>query len=189
MLPNYFNTKPLADYMRHDLKIPADQEAGSLSAGRVGRIAALAAASSAAYAATGHLLALVALLPTPAAAGEGTGDQQDFWLRLTKAAGSATLLPGNIKIGVVAALDGHGAGLADRLLDAVGTMSTEHRAATALLVGEHLTDSGGFPGPASTTGELWLRDVELTAWQVIHNYRRPPTRQARDQFRDAWNRV
>ncbi|NJQ05111.1 hypothetical protein [Streptomyces lonarensis] len=189
MLPNYFNTKPLADYMRHDLNIPADREAGSLSAGRVGRIAALAAASSAAYAATGHLLALLALLPAPAPAEEGDEDRRTFWTDLRRASGASALLPANLRIGVVAALDGHGAGLATRLLGAFGGMSTDQRVATALLVGEHLTNGDDFPGPASTTGELWLRDVELTAWQIIHHHRRPPTRQAREQFREAWNRL
>ncbi|MFX4292313.1 hypothetical protein [Streptomyces bohaiensis] len=189
MLPNYFNTKPLTDYMRHDLNIPADREAGSLSAGRVGRIAALAAASSAAYAATGHLLALLALLPPPDTKGEGADEPDPFWSRLRQASGASALRPGSLRIAVVAALDGHGAGLAARLLEAFGAMTRDQRDATALLVGEHLTDDGDLPGPAATAGELWLRDVELTAWHVVHHHRRPPTRLAREQFRDAWRRV
>lgn len=183
MLPDFSShlTAPLADHLLHDRNLPYDFEVGSLEVRHVAEVAAIAAAHSAGYAATGHLLALLASLPAP------TDEPHNFWFALWQASDSAYLLPANIKHLVLRALGGDGYGLAGQILSAVDEMTEPQRTRTAEVVGEALTDTTDFAGyPAQTLGGLWLRDLELTAWRVLHAVSQPGDTRARQQFRDAW---
>jgi hypothetical protein len=166
------------------MNLPLDFEVGKLDVGRVADIAVVASAQAAGYMATSQLLALIAGLPVP---GE---EANDFWRKLWRASGTAILLPANIRGQVLRALGVEGVGLADQLLTAVKEMDGQQRAAAAEVIGDGLTetvDLGGYPD--EVIGELWLRDVELTAWRVLYADRRPTGWEERQQFQDAWKRA
>lgn len=186
MLPEHLTTEALADLLRHDLNLPADFAASNLTVEHIAQVATLAAAQTTGHAATGHLLELIAALPIP------TGDNPPFWRDLWRTADTAYLLPANIKHLVLRALGGDGAGLAGQLLDAFNEITPERREAVAQLIGEALAESSDIGGSKHTKryGELWLRDVELTAWRVLYAARRGQAGpEERDAFREAWKSV
>lgn len=142
-------------------------EAGHLDLERVASIAVVVAAHSSGYAALSHLLALLAALPAPTKAGER------FWSDLWRSSGTAYLLPVNIKAPVLRSLAGEGTGLARQILSAVDEMTPPQHVAAGEVIGQALTESDHFPDlKTQVIGELWLRDLELTAWRVLHADRR-----------------
>ncbi|MDN3268947.1 hypothetical protein [Streptomyces sp. MA15] len=143
-----------------------------------------AAAHSDGYAATGHLLGLLAALPAPTAAGER------FWSDLWRSSGTAYLLPVNIKDSVLRSLAGEGTGLARQILSAVDEMPPPQRFAAGEVIGQALVESDHLPDlKTQVIGELWLRDLELTAWRVLHADRRSDDPAGRKAFLDAWTSV
>ena len=147
-----------------------------MTAAHVANIAS-AAVCDVAYdqAANSHLLNLLAGLPLPG--------EDDFWRNLRNAAGTQNtyLLPANVKHMVSRAADGEG-GLADHILCFINELSAEQRAEVAQVIGD--TISGIGPGDARHTGELWLRDAEITAWRVV--FARHRTVKDRAEFFEAW---
>ncbi|MFF8532967.1 hypothetical protein ACF07B_13570 [Streptomyces sp. NPDC015532] len=175
---------PLADQLEHQLGLAPQREAGDLDVQRVAGIAVVAAAHSDEYAATGHLLGLLAALPAPTKAGER------FWSELWRTSGTAYLLPANIKTAVLRSLAGEGIVLARQILSAVDEMTPPQRVAAGEVIGQALAESDHFPDlKTQVIGELWLRDLELTAWRVLHADRRSDDPTGRKAFLDAWSRV
>ncbi|MEV6547111.1 hypothetical protein AB0M57_00205 [Streptomyces sp. NPDC051597] len=175
---------PLTEQLRHQLGLARDGEAGRLDVEGVAGIAVVAAAHSSGYAAIGHLLGLLAALPAPTEAGER------FWSELWRSSGTAYLLPANIKAEVSHALAGEGAGLARQLLSAVDEMTPSQRVAAGEVIGQALGESDHLPDlKTRVIGELWLRDLELTAWRVLHADRRSDDPAGRRAFVDAWTRA
>ncbi|MEU6543208.1 hypothetical protein [Streptomyces sp. NPDC046859] len=174
----------LADQLEHQLDLAPHLEAGRLDVEGVAGVAVVAAAHSDGYAATGHLLGLLAALPAPTAAGER------FWSALWKSSGTAYLLPVNIRDSVLRSLAGEGAALARQVLSAVDEMTPSQRFAAGEVIGQALVESDHLPDlKTQVIGELWLRDLELTAWRVLHADRRSDDPAGRQAFLDAWTSV
>ncbi|MEU9060315.1 hypothetical protein AB0D13_16050 [Streptomyces sp. NPDC048430] len=158
--------------------------AGHLDVERVAGIAVVAAAHSGGYAAIGHLLGLLAALPSPTEAGE------HFWSDLWRSSGTAYLLPATIKADVLQALAGEGTALARQILSAVDEMTPPQRVAAGEVIGQALAESDHLPDlKTQVIGELWLRDLELTAWHVLHADRRADDPTGRKAFLEAWTNV
>ncbi|MEF9906917.1 hypothetical protein [Streptomyces sp. P9-A2] len=175
---------PLAHQLEHQLGLASHLEAGHLDVEGVAGIAVVAAAHSDGYAATGHLLGLLAALPTPTKAGER------FWSDLWRSSGTAYLLPVNIKAQVLRSLAGEGTVLARQILSAVYEMTPPQRVAAGEVIGQALAESDDLPDlKTQVIGELWLRDLELTAWRVLHADRRSDDPAGRKAFFDAWTSV
>ncbi|WP_405914681.1 hypothetical protein [Streptomyces sp. NBC_00728] len=175
---------PLTSQLEHQLGLAPHFEAGRLDVERVAGIAVVAAAHSDGYAATGHLLGLLAALPAPTKAGE------HFWSELWRSSGTAYLLPANIKTLVLRSLAGEGTALARQILSAVDQMTPPQRVAASEVIGQALVESDDFPDlKTEVIGELWLRDLELTAWRVLHADRRSDDPVGRKAFLDAWMSV
>ncbi|MFZ3555043.1 MULTISPECIES: hypothetical protein [unclassified Streptomyces] len=161
-----------------------DMEVGQLDVERISGIALVAAAHSSGYAAIGHLLGLLAALPSPTEAGEG------FWSELWRSSGTAYLLPANIKAEVLQSLAGDGTGLARQILSAVDEMTPPQRLAAGEVIGQALAESDHLPDlKTQVIGELWLRDLELTAWHVLHADRRSDDSAGRAAFLEAWKSI
>ncbi|MFD3333928.1 hypothetical protein ACFWV1_14980 [Streptomyces sp. NPDC058700] len=174
----------LAHQLERQWGLAPQLEAGRLDVERVGGIAVVAAAHSEGYAATGHILGLLAALPAPTKAGER------FWSDLWRSSGTAYLLPGNIKALVLRSLAGEGTPLARQILSAVDEMTPPQRVAAGEVIGQALAESDHFPDlKEQVIGELWLRDLELTAWRVLHADRGSDDPAARKAFLDAWSSV
>ncbi|MFH8736065.1 hypothetical protein [Streptomyces sp. NPDC017964] len=172
---------PLAEQLEHQLGLTPQLEAGHLNVASVAGIAVVAAAHSDGYAATGHLLGLLAALPAPTEAGE------HFWSNLWRSSGTAYLLPANIKAPVLRSLAGEGTDLARQILSAVDEMTPPQRVAAGEVIGQALTESDHFPDlKTQVIGELWLRDLELTAWRVLHADHRSADPTGTKTFLDAW---
>ncbi|MFF1711909.1 hypothetical protein [Streptomyces sp. NPDC058268] len=175
---------PLAHQLEHQLGLASRLEAGQLDVEGVAGIAVVAAAHSDGYAATGHLLGLLAALPSPTKEGER------FWSDLWRSSGTAYLLPVNIKALVLRSLEGEGICLARQILSAVDEMTPPQRVAAGEVIGQALAESDHFPDlKTQVIGELWLRDLELTAWRVLHADRRSDDPAGRKAFLDAWTSV
>ncbi|MFE2672651.1 hypothetical protein [Streptomyces hygroscopicus] len=186
MLPEFPShaSAPLADQLAQRLGLPPQFETGRFDVERVAGIAVLAAAHSDGYAATGHLLGLLAALPAPT----GTGER--FWSNLWRSSGTAYLLPTNIKDQVLRSLAGEGTGLAGKILSAVDEMTPPQRVAAAEVIGQALAESDHLPDlKTQVIGELWLRDLELTAWRVLHADHKSPDAAGRNAFIEAWTSV
>ncbi|MEU3828000.1 hypothetical protein AB0F36_22190 [Streptomyces sp. NPDC029080] len=133
------------------------------------------------YAATGHLLGLLAALPAPTEAGER------FWSDLWRSSGTAYLLPVDVKAQVLRSPEGEGAALARQILSAVDEMTPSRRVAAGEVIGQALAESDHVPDlKTQVVGELWLRDLELTAWRVLHADRRRDDPDGRQAFLAAW---
>ncbi|MGW0551973.1 hypothetical protein [Streptomyces altiplanensis] len=175
---------PLAHQLEHQLGLASHLEAGHLDVERLAGIAVVAAAHSDGYAATGHLLGLLAALPAPTKAGER------FWSDLWRSSGTAYLLPVNLKTLVLRSLAGEGTPLARQILSAVDEMTPPQRVAAGEVIGQALAESDHFPDlKTQVIGELWLRDLELTAWHVLHADHRSDDAAGRAAFSDAWTSV
>ncbi|OIV39502.1 hypothetical protein BIV57_00220 [Mangrovactinospora gilvigrisea] len=172
------------------MNLPVDYPAEKLTVEQIAQVAALSAALNARYADQGHLLDLMAGLPAPEADGQESGDREEFWFRLFHASGTAMLLPANLKGLLLYALRGE-AGLAGQWLGALQEMDQAQRKAAAEVIGEGLLAEADFRGdPPGQLGELWLRDVEATAWRVLYADRRADRGPAdREAFRDMWRAV
>ncbi|MEU5394853.1 hypothetical protein ACFYQT_21875 [Streptomyces tibetensis] len=171
----------LAHQLEHQLGPASRLEADQLDVERVAGIAVVAAAHSDGYAATGHLLGLLAALPAPTEAGER------FWSDLWRSSGTAYLLPGNMKAQVLRSLEGEGTALARQILSAFDEMTPPQRVAAGEVIGQALAESDLLPDlKTQVIGELWLRDLELTAWRVLHADRRWDDPVGRQAFLDAW---
>jgi hypothetical protein len=91
----------------------------------------------------------------------------------TRQRGTAYLLPANIKAEVLQSLAGEGTALARQILSAVDEMTPPQRVAAGEVIGQALAESDHLPDlKTQVIGELWLRDLELTAWHVLHAERR-----------------
>ncbi|MFH9466845.1 hypothetical protein ACH4LT_06055 [Streptomyces clavifer] len=171
---------PLTDQLEHQLG-PAP-ETSQLDMDRVTGIAVVAAAHSGGYAAIGRLLGLLAALPAPTEVGER------FWSDLWRSSGTAYLLPATIKVGVLESLTGEGTTLARQILSAVDEMTPPQRLAAGEVIGQALIESDHLPDlKTHVIGELWLRDLELTAWHVLHADRRSDDPAGRKAFLEAWS--
>lgn len=173
----------LDDYLQRHLNLPPDFD-GQLRVEHVAGIALLATAHGDRYMATQHLVSLFTGLPTPT-----DEPYEDFWFKLWQASGSAYFMPGNMKYAVLAALDGDGQGLADRLLSGFFEMDSEQRAAAAAVIGEALDERVALAIEPARCGELWLRDVQLTAWRVMYAARGSFTWEEREAFSEGWKNV
>ncbi|MFE0807878.1 hypothetical protein ACFW34_10385 [Streptomyces sp. NPDC058848] len=166
------------------LGLPPQLETGRLDVERVAGIAVLAAAHSDGYAATAHLLGLLAALPAPTDTGER------FWSDLWRSSGTAYLLPTTIKKAVLRSLAGEGTGLAGQILSAVDEMTPPQRVAAAEVIGQALAESDHLPDlKTQVIGELWLKDLELTAWRVLHADHRSADPEGRNAFIEAWTSI
>ncbi|MEV3989939.1 hypothetical protein AB0J57_13645 [Streptomyces sp. NPDC049837] len=186
MLPEFRShaSAPLAHQLEHGLGLTPHLEASRLDVERVADIAVIAAAHSDGYAATAHLLGLLAALPAPTEAGE------HFWSDLWRSSGTAYLLPANIKALVLRSLAGEGAGLARQILSAVDEMTPPQRMAAGEVIGQALAESDHLPDlKTQVIGELWLRDLELTAWRIVHADHKSASTDGRKAFLDAWTNV
>ncbi|MDQ0793439.1 hypothetical protein [Streptomyces sp. B1I3] len=171
----------LTGQLEHQLGLAPNRGAGHLDVERVAGIAVVAAAHSGGYAAIGHLLGLLAALPAPTEAGER------FWSDLWRSSGTAYLLPATIKAEVLRALAGEGTALARQILSAVDEMTPPQRVAAGEVIGQALAESDHLPDlKTQVIGELWLRDLELTAWHVLHADRRADDPTGRKAFLEAW---
>ncbi|MFE9972804.1 hypothetical protein ACFYRD_19140 [Streptomyces hirsutus] len=175
---------PLAHQLEHQWGLASHLEAGHLDVEDVAGIAVVAAAHSDGYAATGRLLGLLAALPAPTKAGER------FWSDLWRSSGTTYLLPVNIKAQVLRSLAGEGTALARQILWAVDEMTPPQRLAAGEVIGQALAEPDDLPDlKTQVIGELWLRDLELTAWRVLHADRRPDDPAGRKVFLDAWTSI
>ncbi|MCX4648151.1 hypothetical protein [Streptomyces sp. NBC_01446] len=169
-----------AQFLESRMNMTPELEATRLSTEQVADVALLAVAHADSYAGTARLISLMASLPVP------SDEPRDFWFELWQAADDPVLLPGNLRGQLLRAVDGDGTALADQLLHVIAEMSTEQRSAAAEVIGqaigtEHL---GGYK--SDYIGELWLRDVESAAWQVLHAYRGRRTWEDQQEFVRAW---
>ncbi|MGY3205158.1 hypothetical protein ACVW19_005673 [Streptomyces sp. TE5632] len=107
-----------------------------------------------------------------------------------RSSGTSYLLPVNIKAQVPRSLAGEGTALARKILSAVYEMTPPQRLAAGEVIGQALAESDDLPDlKTQVIGELWLRDLELTAWRVLHADRRPDDPAGRKAFLDAWTSV
>ncbi|MET8011764.1 hypothetical protein ABZU86_06930 [Streptomyces sp. NPDC005271] len=84
-------------------------------------------------------------------------------------------------------LAGEGTPLARQILSAVDEMTPPQRVAAGEAIGQALAESDHLPDlKTQVIGELWLRDLELTAWRVLHADRRWDDPAGRQAFVDAW---
>ncbi|MEU7553387.1 hypothetical protein AB0B01_13740 [Streptomyces sp. NPDC044571] len=186
MLPEFRShaSVPLSHQLEQRLGLDPRLEAGHIDVERVADIAVVASAHSDGYAATAHLLGLLAALPAPTAAGER------FWSDLWRSSGSLYLLPANIKACVLSSLSGEGTGLAGQILSAVDEMTPPQRIAAGEVIGQALAESDHLPDlKTQVIGELWLRDLELTAWRVLHADHKSADPAGRKAFLDAWTSI
>ncbi|MEV7491755.1 hypothetical protein ACFYT5_23880 [Streptomyces anulatus] len=137
-------------------------------------------AQAPAYAGTARLVALMATLPVP------SEEPQDFWFQLWQAADDPILLPANLRHQLLRAVDGDGAALADQLLSVVAEMSSDQRTAAAELIGTAIGMEFLSGYEAGYVGELWLREVESAAWQIMHAYSGRSTWGDQPEFLQAW---
>ncbi|MFF6877476.1 hypothetical protein ACFY9S_19475 [Streptomyces sp. NPDC012474] len=87
-------------------------------------------------------------------------------------------------------LAGEGTALARQVLSAVDEMTPPQRVAAGEVIGQALVESDHLPDlKTQVIGELWLRDLELTAWRVLHADRRSDDPAGRKAFLDAWTSV
>ncbi|GGV85395.1 hypothetical protein [Streptomyces massasporeus] len=113
-----------------------------------------------------------------------------FWSDLWRSSGTAYLLPVNIKAPVLRSLAGEGTALARQILSAVDEMTAPQRVAAGEVIGQALVESDHLPDlTTQVIGELWLQDLELTAWRVLHADRRSDRPAGRKAFLDAWTSV
>lgn len=180
MVPEVRQPESLADYLYQHLNLSPEFEASGLNVEQVASVAMLAMAHSDGYAATARLVSLMAGLPLP------SGEPRGFWFRLWRASGSAIFMPANIDHQVLRALRGDGGGLADQLLTAVSEMTPEERAAAAVVIGEGLEEKGLGGYKSAVLGDLWLRDVEATAWRMLYAARKRYTSEDQREFREGW---
>ncbi|MFH9371162.1 hypothetical protein ACH4K8_36490 [Streptomyces anulatus] len=118
----------------------------------------------------------MAALPVP------SDGPRDFWFQLWQAADDPVLLPANLRHQLLRAVDGDGAALADQLLSVVAGMSSDQRTAAAEVIGTEFL-SGYETG---YVGELWLREVESAAWQILHAYSGRSTWDDQQEFLQGW---
>ncbi|WP_307679889.1 hypothetical protein [Streptomyces sp. V4I2] len=175
----------LGDYLYRHLNLPLDFE-GPFTVKHLADVAVLATAHSAGYAATQHMVSLMAGIPVPT---ERNDEREGFWFKFWQASGTAYFMPANMKHSVVAALDGDGTSLADRFLTGLSEMSPEQWAATASVVGTALEGRLSPLKEPERNGELWLRDVQLTAWRVLYADHAPLGWEERMAFREEWKSV
>lgn len=114
------------------------------------------------YAATAHLVSLAGGLPIP------SDEPRDFWFKLWQASGNPIFLPGNIRHQVLRSLQGDGKALADQLITALSEMSGPQRKAASAVIGEALEGTGMWGSSPGWLGDLWLQDVERTAWRILY---------------------
>jgi hypothetical protein len=176
----------LTQHLTHKLNTPLDwPEDGGLNTEHVMKIAA-AAACDVSYnqAANGHLVDLFAALPLP-----GTPEGRDFWDSLRDVAGHAALIVDPANAGgpfFDYLLDGNEAGIAGRVLSFLEELDDQQRDAVAQLIGGAL-DHNTFVAGGRYLGNLWLRDAETSAWQVLLARRRThDTAEDRERFLEAW---
>ncbi|WP_371666807.1 hypothetical protein OG985_03820 [Streptomyces sp. NBC_00289] len=84
-------------------------------------------------------------------------------------------------------LAGEGTALARQILSAIDEMTPPQRLAAGEVIGQALAESDRLPDlKTQVIGELWLRDLELTAWHVLHADHRWDDPAGRKAFLDAW---
>ncbi|MEU0162261.1 hypothetical protein ABZ154_26375 [Streptomyces sp. NPDC006261] len=106
-------------------------------------------------------------------------------VKLWTADADPVLLPGNLRHQLLRAVDGDGAALVDQLLQAITEMDGEQRTAAAVVIGEVISTDFLRGYEAGYVGELWLREVESTAWQVLYAYD-SGTWEEHQEFLQAW---
>ncbi|MFF7780421.1 hypothetical protein ACFZCG_39165 [Streptomyces tanashiensis] len=79
-------------------------------------------------------------------------------------------------------------GLADHFLSAFNEMNAEQWDAAAKVVGEALDERIVAYAPHQA-GELWLRDMQMTAWRVRYTAPGPRTWQDHEAFRRGWEDI
>ncbi|MEU0899157.1 hypothetical protein [Streptomyces massasporeus] len=78
----------------------------------------------------------------------------------------------------------------DSAAHSAGCASIGHLLAAGEVIGRALVESDHLPDLTSqVTGELWLRDLELTAWRVLHADRSSDDPAGRKAFLEAWTSV
>ncbi|GAA2330300.1 hypothetical protein Scani_34120 [Streptomyces caniferus] len=182
LVPRVYQPESFARFLEHQMNMTPELEAGRLSAEKVADLALLAVAHAPAYAATARLISLMASLPVP------SDKPRDFWFELWQAADDPVLLPGNLRHQLLRAIDGDGTALADQLLHMVAEMNTEQRSAAATVIGKAIGTNHLSGYKADYIGELWLRDVESAAWQILHAYSGRRTWEDQQEFVRAWQR-
>jgi hypothetical protein len=91
---------------------------------------------------------------------------------------------------VLRSLAGEGTALARQVLSAVDEMTLPQRVAAGEVIGQALVESDHLPDlKTQVIGELWLRDIELTAWRVLHADRRSDDPGGQKAFLDACTSV
>lgn len=183
LVPRVYQPESFAGFLEHRMNMTPDLEADRLSAERVADLALLAVAHADSYAGTARLVSLMAGLPVP------SEEPRDFWYELWQAADDPILLPGNLRSQLLRAVDGDGAALADQLLTAVSGMNSTQRVAAAEVIGKAIGTEHLVGYKAEYIGELWLRDVESAAWQILHAHRSPSTWEDQQEFVRAWKRA
>ncbi|MFF9593835.1 hypothetical protein ACF1FX_32405 [Streptomyces sp. NPDC014646] len=180
LVPRVYQAEPFAELLAHQMNMTPELEAGQLSVERIADLALLVLAHAPAYAGTARLVSLMASLPVP------SDEPRDFWFELWQAADDPVLLPGNLRHQLLRAVDGDGTGLADQLLSAVAEMSSEQRSAVARVIGKEIGTEHLSGYDAGYVGELWLREVESAAWQVLHACRSRTAWDDQQKFLQAW---
>ncbi|MFD9284847.1 hypothetical protein ACFWD7_47850 [Streptomyces mirabilis] len=80
--------------------------------------------------------------------------------------------------------------MARQILSAVDEVTLPQRVAAGVVIGQALAESDHFPDlKTQVIGEVWLRDLELTAWRVLHADHRSDDPAGRTAFLDAWTSV
>ncbi|WP_405392431.1 hypothetical protein OG596_34245 [Streptomyces sp. NBC_01102] len=179
LVPRVYQPDSFAQLLERRLNLTPGFEAGRLDAEQVANLALLTVAQAPAYAGTARLVALMRSLPVP------SEEPQDFWFKLWTAADDPVLLPGNLRHQLLRAVDGDGAALADQLLHAIAEMDGERRTAAAVVIGEAISTDFLRGYEAGYVGELWLREVESAAWQVLYAYD-SGTWEEHQEFLQAW---
>jgi hypothetical protein len=91
---------------------------------------------------------------------------------------------------VLRSLAGEGTALARQVLSAVDEMTLPQRVAAGEVIGQALVESDHLPDlKTQVIGELWLRDIELTAWRVLLADRRSDDPGGQKAFLDACTSV
>lgn len=179
LVPRVYQPESFAQLLEKRLNMTPDLEVGRLSTEQIADLALMTMAQAPAYAGTARLVALMRSLPVP------SEEPQDFWFRLWTAADDPVLLPGNLRHQLLRAVDGDGAALADQLLHVIAEMNGEQRTAAAGVIGEAIGTEFLSGYEAGYVGELWLREVESAAWQVLYAYG-SGTWEAHQEFLQAW---
>ncbi|MFJ1604506.1 hypothetical protein ACIOHS_14200 [Streptomyces sp. NPDC088253] len=69
-------------------------------------------------------------------------------------------------------------------------MTLPQRVEAGEVIGQALAESDHFPDlKTQIIGELWLRDLEFTAWRVLYADHRSDDPAGRTAFLDAWTSV